>query len=157
MNSDNLIIRVQDFNVSVKNPELMAQLYQLTLFKNKCVSGMTYELDKLSILSEKRYVNAKILLANRNNELVGWALLSREESNFMNRFDPRCSDWYNPNEHGSLFEVFIKEEHRRTGIATELLKVARRKASPYALCFVPHDPISYSFYNNFKHYDHRII
>lgn len=157
MNSKNLIIRVQDFNVTVKNPELMAQLYKLTIYKNRIVSGMTYELDNLTELSQERYVHAKVLLANRNDELVGWALLTREKSDFMNRFDPMCSDWYNPNEHGTLFEVFIKEEHRRTGVATELLKVARRKASPYALCFVPHDPASYSFYDKFKHYNHRII
>ena len=43
---------------------------------------------------------------------------------------------YKPTD-GILFEVYIHPNHRRQGIASELLKIARRKAGPSRLCVAP--------------------
>lgn len=160
MTAKDLIIRVRDFNVVHKNVELIQTLYSLTLYHGRSRSGMTYELDNLSKLIKERPVKAKVLLAYKNthimtNELIGWALLSREISNFITTWDEE--NWFDPVKHGVLFEVYIKPAHRRMGIATELVKVARRKAKPYQLCFVPWDKISDQFYDTFSHYQHTSI
>lgn len=155
MDSNNLIIRAYHFGMVAQNPDLMKTLYSLTLYGGNSQSGSTYELDQLTAISKKRVAKARILTASRDKEIVGWSLLSREPSKYMNRFQD--TEWFNPLIHGTLFEVYVKPSHRRTGIATELLKVARRKAQPHPLCFVPWDYTSREFYKNFKHYDHRII
>jgi hypothetical protein len=155
MDSSNLLLRVQDFNVTVTKPELLAELYRATLYAGRRQSGMTYELDSLAKKSKTQLVDAKIILAHKNEELAAWALLSREKSYFFSSFSD--TPWFDPIKHGTLFEIFVKDKFRRQGIGTEILKLARRKAKPYSLCFVPWDSVSSSFYVKFKHYDHRII
>jgi GNAT superfamily N-acetyltransferase len=156
MDSSNLILRVQDFNVTATKPEFIAELYTNTLYAGKRESGMTYELRNLLQKSKSKLVDARIILAHKNEEMAAWALLSREESYFLNNgFD--SDPWFDPAKDGTLLEIFVKPQYRRQGIGTEIVKLARRKAKPYKLCFVPWDTISHTFYGNFKHYDHRLI
>jgi hypothetical protein len=157
MDLTNLVLRVQDFNIVVSNPGLMNILYSLTLYQGKLQTGMTYELDQLTKISKLRPVDARVILVEKDNELIAWCLLSREASDFMSNSFFSDKLWFDPDQHGTLCEIFVKEEFRRQGIGKEILKLARRKSNPYPLCFVPWDPISRSFYANFKHYNHRII
>jgi GNAT superfamily N-acetyltransferase len=140
-----LTIRALDFNLVPGKPELMKQLRKLTLHS---YSGLNRELDSLIRLMDHRPVQAQVLLAYRDKKLVGWALFSKEESamQFMNtwqRFKPTD---------GVLFEVYIHPDHRRQGIASELMKVARRKASGTRLCVAPWDERSRGFFSNFMNY-----
>ena len=141
-----LTIRARDFNLLPKYPELVKQLRKLTLHP---YSGLNREMDVLFKLMEKRPVKAQVLLAYRNRKLVGWALLSRERSDMVfshtwKRFEP---------EDGMLIEIYIDPTHRRQGIATELMKVARRKAGVRRLCVAPWDNSSRDFYNSFPTYN----
>lgn len=140
-----LTIRVQDFNIVREKPELVSQLRKLTLTPR---SGMNYCLDGLEKIAKKRPVQCKILTAYRKQELVGWALLSKEETDFL--FLNSCTGF--DSSQGTLFQVFIHPAHRRQGIATELLRVARRKASSSRLCVCPWDTGSESFYNGFLNF-----
>lgn len=137
-----LTIRVQDFNIVRTKPELMKQLRKLILTPR---SGMNYCLDGLEKISQHRPADCKILTAYRSQELVGWALLSKEETDFV--FLNTCTG-FDPSQ-GTLFQVFIHPDYRRQGIATELLKVARRKANS-RLCICPWDTTSEGFYNGFR-------
>lgn len=140
-----LTIRALDFNLLPDKPELMKQLRKLTLHM---YSGLNKEMDNLLRLMEQRPVKAQVLLACHNNKIVGWALFSKEDSSmqFSNTWERfRSSDGY-------LFEVFIHPAHRRQGIASELMKVARRKAGTSRLCVAPWDERSRGFYSNFLHY-----
>jgi GNAT superfamily N-acetyltransferase len=143
-----LTIRALDFNLLPQHPELVKQLRKLTLHP---YSGLNKELTLLFRLMESRPVQSQILLAYRNQKLVGWALLSKERSymvfsNTHSHFEP---------EDGMLFEVFIHPDYRRQGIGSELMKVARRKATPYRLCVAPWDAQSRGFYNNFLNYRNK--
>jgi GNAT superfamily N-acetyltransferase len=109
---------------------------------------MNHELNNFEKIRQTRPVNCQILTAYRNRELVGWALLSKERSHFgfhnsHNGFDPVD---------GIMFQVFIDPAYRKQGIASELLKVAKRKANGNRLCVCPHDGPSEKFYGNFKNY-----
>lgn len=139
-----LTIRAEDFNLAAKKPVLLKQLRKLTLHP---YSGLNHELNSLLKVIQIREVRAKILMAFRKKELVGWALMSREPSDF----------WFAKGQgfkegDGVLFQVFVNHAHRRQGIASEILKVARRKAGPYRLCICPWDEQSQSFYSKFPNY-----
>lgn len=145
-----LIICVKNFNEIAGDPNLIKELRKLTL---NHFSGMNHELNNFEKIAKTREVKAKIFLAYIKNDLVGWALVSREPSDyyfekFPNGFDPS---------YGALFEIFISYLYRRQGIGSELLKIARRKLSPYKLCFVPWNKTSDKFYNSFKPYKHKNI
>lgn len=140
-----LSIRCIDFNSAVCDSELLGQLRKLTL---RPESGLNYELDVLGALAKLTKVNAYILTAKRNKELVGWALLSKESSTFP--FP--VHDGYNSNQ-GVLFEVFVKPDWRRQGIASVLLEKAKRIVGKTALCICPWDEKSTNFYKNFKKYN----
>lgn len=149
LNKD-LVIRVKDFNSIANDLELIKSLRKLTL---NHFSGMNYELSNFEKLSKTREVKCKIILAYVKDQLAGWAILSREPSDYYFHKSPKG---YDPL-HGVLFQVYISYIYRRRGIGSELLKVARRKAGPYKLCFCPWDGVSNKFYNKFKHYKHKTL
>lgn len=144
---NNINIYVKNFNDVVMQPELLKKLRRLTL---NHFSGMNYELNNFEKISKVREVKCKILMAYINNELAGWALLSREPSSYyfssLSGYDPT---------YGILFQVYVSFPHRRQGVGSELLKVARRKAGPYKLCICPHDTISNLFFDKFKNYHYK--
>ena len=151
MNLKNLLsltIRALDFNRLPQQPELVKQLRKLTL---NAWSGMNRELDTLLALTQQRQVKAQVILAYRNKQLVGWALLSKERSSMA---------FYTTHKHfessdGMLLEIFIDPDHRRQGIGTEIMKVARRKAKPYRLCVAPWDERSEGFYRTFPNFRNK--
>lgn len=155
MTLDNLVIKVRDFNLLLQDDLMIGQLKEMTLYRGEKMSGMTYEIDQFRKIALTRPVKAKALLAYYEDKLVGWALLSREQSDFMNRDCVYNKEWFNPEEHGCLLEVYVEPSFRRKGIGKKLVKIARKKASPYPLAFVPWDHTSSKFYSNFKHYPHE--
>lgn len=143
-----LKIEVLDFDNAVKNKEIMSSLRKLTLCKD---SGMNHELDELTIRSRVRSVKAKTILAKNEDKIVGWALLSRENSTFVFTLGKN----YRPNVDGALFEIFVDPKFRRKGVGSSLLKTARKHAGPFSLCVAPHDNAGYSFYNKHKAYKQK--
>jgi GNAT superfamily N-acetyltransferase len=139
-----LTIRALDFNLVAKQPELIKQFRKLTLYP---YSGLNYELSHLLSLSKYRQVSAQTLLAYYQNNLVAWALMSKEESQarFPSNYCYHSTD-------GILLEMYVHPNYRRQGIGSKLIKVARHKALPSRLCVVPWDDKSYQFYGKFKHY-----
>ncbi len=144
-NSQGLTIRCADFNMVVKKPDFLKKLRKLTL---NPFSGMNYEISSLENLSKVRPVKCHVLLAYSDSELVGWALLSRETSTFSFAHKSfRSGD-------GVLFEIFIDPAHRRKGIGTKLMQVARKKSSGDKLHIAPWDFGSARFYEKFTNYNH---
>lgn len=143
-----LTVRAVDFNLVAQRPELLKQLRKLTLY---AYSGLNREMNGLINTMSHRPVRAQVLLAYKQDKLVAWALLSREPSamQFMH-----TDEYFHPSD-GVLFEVFVHPDYRRQGIATELMKIARRKAGPYRLCVAPWDERSTSFYSTFKNYKNK--
>lgn len=140
-----LKIKTEDFDAVAKKPELLKKLRELTLHPG---SGLNYELNHLTKNAATRSVSAKVLLAYHKRELVGWALLSRENSDF---YFQHAYDGYQPSK-GTLFEVYVNPEYRRQGIGGALMKAARKKAGSMRLCVCPWDYQSEAFYQNFDHY-----
>jgi GNAT superfamily N-acetyltransferase len=155
MNLENyrtLTIRVVDFNLVAEQPETLKQLRKLTLGLS---SGLNHELTTLLAINKKRPALAMVLLAYRKDKLVGWALLSQENSTYW--FPKLPHGYFYAKTHGILIEMYIHPDHRRQGIGTEIMKVARRKAGKTRLCVVPWDPTSHKFYEKFEHYNVRKI
>jgi GNAT superfamily N-acetyltransferase len=149
MNAKNfpaLTIRARDFNLVAKQPQLLKQLRKLTLYP---YSGLNRELDTLLPLSEQRRVKCQVLLAYQSKKLVAWALFSKEESSMRFAITHRR---FQPHD-GILFEVYVHPDYRRQGIASEMMKVARRKAGAFQLCVCPWDERSRAFYDTFCHYN----
>ena len=143
-NYSDLTIAVDGYDSVAAIPGMLQSLRQLTL---EPTSGMNHELDSFARISQTRSVGALILTANTLDSLVGWALLSKEESDFVfihsdNGFSP---------EDGMMFQVYVHPWYRKRGIASRLLQVARSKAGDDRLCVCPHDGPSYRFYDNFQH------
>jgi len=141
------VIEIFDFNSVYKSNKVMSELRRLTLGS---WSGMNYELDNLSILAKQRKVKVKVITAKRQNKMVGWALLSKEDSNF-----PFERSNFVSKRDGALFEVFVDPKHRRTGIATALLKKARKHTGSSHLCVAPHDRKSNAFYDKHNMYKQK--
>lgn len=137
-----LTIHVEDYNLVARKPALMKKLRELTI---RSTSGMNYELNSFEIIAKARPVNARILMAYQNRKLVGWALLSKENSNFA--FNWRTAVGFKASE-GSLFEVFIHESYRKQGIASALIKKAR-KITTDDIFVCPHDHASSRLFNKF--------
>lgn len=151
-------INVKDFNLVLKDEDLLKKLTSLTLSKNvSSISGMRYEIEQLTNLAKNRQVNARAILAKSHNQIVGWSLLSREASRFYTRTNPFGELWFNPVKHGMLFELFVDKDFRRMGIGTKLIKTARKIAAPYPLAICPWDYSSRKFYNNFDGFYHYEI
>lgn len=149
-NLKGLTFRSFDFNLVVKKPRLLEKLRKLTLYP---YSGLNKELDNLlRLIRKNKSVRAYVLTAFLGEELVGWALLSRETSEYS---FPRGSSFEEGD--GVLFEIFVSQNHRRQGIGTQLIKLARRKISGDRLCIVPWDSTSHRFYDNFLNYNHKVL
>lgn len=150
MNSENsfpLTVRITDFNLVAKRASFIQQLRSLTLYSG---SGMNHELNHLLVSAKTRMVNCKIISAHHHGEMVGWALLSKEATDYhftrSNAFNPK---------QGVLFQVFVNPAFRRKGIGTALMKAAKRKAGTSKICVCPWDYVSEGFFNNFEHYRHQ--
>jgi GNAT superfamily N-acetyltransferase len=142
------VVHVESFNTVVTKPEMMQRLRKLTIAP---YSGLNHELTTLTKISKTRKVNCDILTAEKNGTIIGWAILSNEDSSYWFK----STDGYKSH-FGTLFEVYVLPEYRRQGIASELIKVARRK-SKNRLCIAPHDPVSEGFFSKFDNYKPRII
>lgn len=143
-------IRVVDFNKVAKDQLLLNKLRKLTFGG---YSGMNIELNMLERLCKSQSVNAQIIKGYVDKELIAWALLSKEKSEYYFRHS------YNGAETGQgvLFEIFVHPSFRRLGIGTKFMKVARRKVNGDRLCIAPHDYRSNAFYDKFKHYNHQSL
>jgi len=108
---------------------------------------MNHELDELSELAKTRKVNCKVITAHHNREVVGWLLLSKEDSNYC--FTRVCG--YSSSM-GILIQVFVNPAFRRKGIGTSLLKAAKKKAGTTKLCICPWDVTSHGFFEKFNSY-----
>src|SRR5271170_6725680 len=108
-----LTVRTVDFNLVAKQPDLLAKLRKLTL---NTYSGLNHELTRMLNAVEERTVNCKILLAYRFNDLVAWAILSKEDTDFV--FYETMDGF--KKEDGWLFQVFVDNNHRRQGIASAI-------------------------------------
>lgn len=144
-NTEPLTVKVLDFNLVARKPMLLRKMRKLTL---RPESGLNHELNHLLKTIKDSPVKAKVIAAYLGRSLVGWAILSREASDFnfpntWNDFDPKD---------GVLFEVYVDPNHRRKGIGTEIIKVARKHAGPSQLCICPWDDQSRAFYASLKKY-----
>lgn len=137
-----LTIREFDFNLVAQNPVLIKKLRKLTLYPN---SGLNHELTWMLNEAHERELNCQVLLAYRMDKLVAWALLSKEDTDFIffNSEVPFNS------EDGWLFQVYVDPKYRRQGIASELYKLARERTKDEVLCVCPWDDASTLFYHNF--------
>jgi len=142
MNIKNLLtltVRTVDFNLVAKQPELLVQLRKLTLSP---YSGLNYELNRMLEDVKTREVRCQVLLAYRFRKLVGWAILSKETTqyNFSRSFDGFKA------ENGMMFQVFVDPTYRRQGIASEIYKKAQHLANNELLHVCPWDERSTNFY-----------
>lgn len=128
-----LTIRAYHFTYLADKPILLEKLRGLTLHG---YSGMNAELDYLIHDCPVQPPEAHIILAYRSGILVGWALLTNENSG---NFDFLPEDGY-------MFQVFVAEEHRRTGIANALFKRARKLVKE-DICVVPWSEEATDFYD----------
>jgi ribosomal protein S18 acetylase RimI-like enzyme len=112
-------------------------------------------LDNLSLLAKKRKVNAKVISVKRNDKIVGWALLSKENSDFHFGYSISGIKTFDAKRDGALFEVFVDPEYRRSGIGSALIKKARKHAGSAQLCIAPHDYKSNKFYEKHKKYKQK--
>jgi hypothetical protein len=137
-----LTIRVTDFNLVARQPDLLEKLRKLTLSP---YSGLNFEMDRMLEDIKQRSVNCQVLLAYRFNTLVGWAILSKEDSKF--HFHDSASGFNS--EDGLMFQIFVNPSNRRQGIASELFKGAMKLAQDETICICPWDNTSYHFYSQF--------
>lgn len=141
-------IRTLDFNKVAQDEKLISVLRSLTLHS---YSGMNHELNNLiKRVKSSEIVDVQVLAAYHKDIIVGWALLSREPSNFS---FTHVWDGYRPSL-GALFEVYVDPLYRRKGIGSRLVKAAKRKVGTSRLCFCPWDNQSTDFYKNFEHVNH---
>ncbi len=138
LKSNNLSIRIIDYNSVLRRPKLVEKLRQLTLHPD---SGMNYEMDQLSRLAKERPVNCQVLTAHRGGKIIGWALLSKESSSFLY---PTWGQHYDA-KMGTLFEIYVDPLHRKGGIGKKMFRIASR-INPTTLCVCPWDIRSDSFY-----------
>lgn len=145
-NSKGLTIRAVDFNLVLSTPTLLKKLRKLTLHS---YSGLSKEINRMEAISTMRPVKCQALISYVDGIIVGWAMMSREASDYPFRSGPfKEGD-------GVLFEVYIDPPHRRKGIGSELMKIARRKSSGDRICIVPWDTVSTQFYSKFDKYNHK--
>ena len=141
-----LTVRVSDFNLLAQRPGVIKKLRTLTLHSG---SGMNNELDSLLSLVKRRPVDCKVIRAYIDSKLVGWAILSRENSNFN---FPNTDNGFSSDQ-GVLFEVFVSPEHRRKGVGTKIIETAKKKSGGQPICLCPWNSTSRAFFNNFKKYN----
>jgi GNAT superfamily N-acetyltransferase len=144
---DNIELNFKDFNDIYSDSEFLKKLRKLTLYS---WSGLNYELNHLISKCNFRKVDASIITASIDGLMVGWALCSREKTDycFKTPFDPLNS---------VLFEVFVDERYRRRGIGSEIMRVARRKYSNLNICVAPWDDTSNKFFKKFDSFNTKKI
>mgnify|MGYP001619169783 CR=1 FL=1 len=142
-------IKNYDINLILKEPILLSRLRELTLSPR---SGMNYELNNFKKIANVRPVQASALVVYLENEIIAWALLSRENS----KFSFKNFTEFNAG-HGILFEVYVDHAHRRRGVGSILLKKARKIANGTRLCIAPHDYPSDRFYEKIVDFDHKVL
>src|SRR5580698_5625122 len=98
-----LTIRVVDFNLVANQPDLIGKLRFLTLSPTSCLN---HELDWMLKEAPTRHLDCKVFLAYRFRSLIGWGLLSKEDSNF--EFTEGSFDSVFRKQDGYLFQVFIE-------------------------------------------------
>jgi len=146
-------IEVIDMNRVLANPKLLSQIKKLTL--KPCydgfASGMNVELIMFERLALERRVNASAIVAYLGSEMIGWALCTREASDFV----------FNTNQsfvgQGILFEVYVDPSYRQMGIGSALFRKASETFSDEKLFVCPWDTVSDSFYSKHKNLPHEII
>ncbi len=151
MNLRNLLtltVRTVDFNLVARQPELLAKLRKLTLSP---YSGLNHELDRMLRDVQERTVDCQVILAYRFSTLVGWAILSKEDTNF--HFVNTGNGFVK--ELGKMFQVFVDPKYRRQGIASELYKAALNAVGNETICVCPWDNVSYQFYSNFPNVNRK--
>lgn len=145
MNLRNLLtltVRTVDFNLVARQPDLLAKLRKLTLSP---YSGLNHELDRMLEDVKERTVDCQVILAYRFSTLVGWAILSKEDTDF--HFVNTGNGFVK--ELGRMFQVFVDPEYRRQGIASELFKEALKVVGNETICVCPWDHKSHQFYSKF--------
>lgn len=145
-----LSVKIEDYNVVSKKSLFMSKLRKLTLHSS---SGMNHELNELEKIIKTRSVKCKIVTAYFDRKLVGWALLSREPSNFT--FVNTYSN-YNPSQ-GVLFQVFVDPLFRRKGIGSALVEAGKKYIGSNCLCVCPWDNRSDKFYAKYENINHKIL
>jgi GNAT superfamily N-acetyltransferase len=150
MASNSLLIEKIDFNEALRDLKLIKRLRNLTLCNG---SGMNCEISNLSKIALQRRVDACALLAFLDKKLVGWALLSKENSNFyfmptpFKHHETKLIGFVDGNfngDSGILFQVFVAKNYRGKGIGTALF--SRAKKSKEKLFISPWDENSTNFF-----------
>ncbi len=136
-----LKISVKSLNAHINDEVFMNSLRKLTL---NSYSGMNQELNSITDLKKKgRKVDARAIMAHKGEELVGWALFSREKSD--------CCWTYKYNAgQGILLQIYTNPTLRKTGIGTRLIKKANKLANGSTLCVVPWNDQSHAFFLRHK-------
>lgn len=137
-----LTVRVVDFNLVAKQPDLLAKLRKLTLAP---YSGLNYELSRMLHDINERPINCQILLAYRFKDLVAWAILSKEDTDFT--FSESLQGF--KKEYGWMFQVYVDPNQRRQGIASALFEKAQKHIGDDVICVCPWDYNSSNFYDSF--------
>jgi GNAT superfamily N-acetyltransferase len=144
-----LTIRATDFNLVAQRPELLEKLRKLTIHSG---SGLNYEMNRMLKDVQTRPVRCKVILAYQSHkvwapkELVGWAIVSNEDTKFYFFGTLATKGSYFKKEDGWLFQVYVDPKHRRQGIASAILKKARKIVKKEVLCVCPWDYRSTAFY-----------
>ena len=92
-----------------------------------------------------RRVDCQLLLAYRFRTLVGWSILSKENTDFT---FSHSANGFNAID-GRMFQVFVDPTYRKQGIASELFKKAQQLVGDETLCVCPWDDRSLGFYSKF--------
>ena len=143
-----LSIQTLEFDQVAERPNLIKKLRHLTLSP---YSGMNNELDWMLEEVKKRPIQCHIFLAFRSKELVGWAFLSKEDTDFSFAHSGRGFNAID----GRLFQVFVDEKHRNQGIASELYKRARQQTTE-VICVCPWDERGTALFDKFLENTKRI-
>jgi GNAT superfamily N-acetyltransferase len=121
-------IIVKDLNDLINNEEFILSLRRETL---NSTSGMNKE---LTALKEKKkengVIDAKAIVAYSFDQIMGWALFSREDSSC-------CHSYKFYSNQGILFQIYLKPELRKSGIARKIMETAHKMAGGKELCVVP--------------------
>jgi len=132
---------LHDFNEILNSPILMGRVRSLTLHAN---SGLNFEIDHLIDQTRlKKRVKAKAIVAYKNDEAIGWLLMTREEAG---RYTPSGNTF--KASFGVMVQLFVDHEFRKQKIGTNLVKIARKHSGPYKLCVCPWDYKSEKFFSS---------
>jgi len=128
---------VRSLDKNIKNLEFMSCLRRATLHPS---SGMNKELNALT--ARKNYgdvIDAKAIILYSAEEVLAWALFSREESNccFNYKFKPS---------QGILFQIYVEPKYRKLGFAQKIINKAAKMAKGRPLCVIPWDDQSHAFF-----------